>query len=278
MPETRTTTKTLLHNEPLSFMVLEDSEPDVALLRHYLDKIFSRDFSIRHFIHPELARKTIRGEHVDFLFVDYRLIDDQNGVEFLRDLRSNGQNFPALVMSGYGNDDMISQVNAIQNTWYMDKNKLSRDVLHQILSYGIQGVTRKGSEERVTIMMYDDNPADASLVKSYMEAYSDLSIEFLYTDDYSQALNWGVVWEPDVMLVDYMIPQLQQANTNVNNGLSFVRRILETRYDGEILLITGFSNLEDVRREAHRVGVSQFLPKNDLTPETLVLSIRDAIA
>lgn len=74
--------------------------------------------------------------------------------------------------------------------------------------------------------------------------------------------------EPDVVLMDISMPGL--------NGVEATRRIVSTRPDARVLMVTGSDALEDVEA-ARGAGAAGYMTKDRIADE-LVVAILDAAA
>ena len=66
--------------------VIDDSEEDKEILRHYLNTIPDLTFEILHFCDAESAFEALQHAKIDLVFLDY-LLGETSGIDLLRQLR-----------------------------------------------------------------------------------------------------------------------------------------------------------------------------------------------
>ncbi len=103
------------------------------------------------------------------------------------------------------------------------------------------------------ILIIDDNPTNILLLKRLIERM-DAGHEPVCFTDPVQALAWCGDGTPDLLLIDYMMPEL--------DGIEFIQqfRILSGCKDIPVVMITADSN-RDIRYKALEVGANDFLNK-----------------
>lgn len=102
------------------------------------------------------------------------------------------------------------------------------------------------------IVIIDDNPVNVVVVKSLVKQLPDCeSVEFT---DPLHAIDWCLVNDPDLVVVDYMMPAL--------DGLAFIKmfRAYPGKEEIPVLMVTA-SHESAVRYEALTVGANDFLTK-----------------
>ena len=119
-----------------------------------------------------------------------------------------------------------------------------------------------------TIMMVDDEPINIDMVKMFLE--EEGYKHFITTHDSTQALNLIANNQPDVVLLDLMMPDV--------NGFEILQSI---RADKQLkhtpVIILTSSTDADTKLKALRLGANDFLGK-PVDPSELVLRIRNTLA
>ncbi len=121
------------------------------------------------------------------------------------------------------------------------------------------------------ILLVDDSPSDAALLTRYLTRDQNEEYEVATADSGDVGLELARSLQPDVVLLDYDLPDL--------DGLEFLDEL--TRMHGEadlpvVLAITGQSDPR-VAAELIRRGALDYLAKNDLTEEAVRLAVRQAL-
>ncbi|UCH10570.1 MAG: response regulator [Fidelibacterota bacterium] len=73
----------------------------------------------------------------------------------------------------------------------------------------------------------------------------------------------------DCVILDYKMPQ--------KNGLQVLKEVREAGIETPIIMLTGFGD-EHLAVDLMKAGASDYLPKNDLTPDAISRAVRGAIA
>ena len=123
--------------------------------------------------------------------------------------------------------------------------------------------------EQYTILIVDDSAEDRATYFRYLDRDIISKYKIVEAESGEDGLEQLALIQPDVILLDYLLPDL--------DGLEFIAE-LETLI-GEIppiIMLTGQGN-ELVAVEAMKSGVKDYLVKGKLTPETLIISIKNVL-
>jgi signal transduction histidine kinase len=125
-------------------------------------------------------------------------------------------------------------------------------------------VNRRGPR----ILLVEDNPADAGLVREYLRDWHRPTPELVHAVDLAAAELAVDGAHFDVVLLDCRLPDAQ--------GLDGCRRLLAVRTGLPIVLLTGMDD-EELALQAIEVGVQDYLTKDRLEPDLLQRTIRYSI-
>ncbi|HKX28271.1 MAG TPA: response regulator, partial [Blastocatellia bacterium] len=121
-----------------------------------------------------------------------------------------------------------------------------------------------------TILIVDDTAEDRVAYRRYLRQDSEWEYTILEADSGNQALEICRETQPDCMLLDYRLPDL--------DGLEVLTAL--TGEDGEVpipvVMLTG-ANEVALAVEAMKAGTQNFINKNHLTPVDLQRAIHNAI-
>ncbi len=112
------------------------------------------------------------------------------------------------------------------------------------------------------ILLIDDDPVDRELVR-YQLLGSNENIEYQATDNGQKGLDLIRSWNPDCVLLDLNLPDLQ--------GLELLRKAVKSS-QSPIIVITAHGS-EEIAAEAMRNGAADYLTKGTLNGKTLAHSI-----
>jgi len=125
--------------------------------------------------------------------------------------------------------------------------------------------------ERVRLLMVDDDLVDRLAIRRALEQ-SDLAVEMLEASTAAEALEiCGTAAPFDCWLLDHDLPD--------TTGTELTHRLRERGDLTPVILVTGRAghDNEDLLQAAVDAGITDFLPKSDLSPRRLALRIRFAI-
>ena len=108
------------------------------------------------------------------------------------------------------------------------------------------------SDMSCNIVIIDDEKTSLEMLKKYSSELGDCKASVF--QDSIEALNWCIDNEPDLVVVDYLMPQM--------DGLEFIRAFRATpgRYDIPLLMVTGTTD-KDITFKALEYGATDFLSK-----------------
>lgn len=118
------------------------------------------------------------------------------------------------------------------------------------------------------ILLVEDNPADAGLVREYLRDWQPLAPELVHAVDLAAAELLLGRTPFDVVLLDCRLPDAR--------GLEGCRRLLAVRAGLPIVLLTGMED-DELALQAVEAGVQDYLSKDRLEPEVLKRTIRYSI-
>jgi phosphoserine phosphatase RsbU/P len=124
------------------------------------------------------------------------------------------------------------------------------------------------AEQPVRILLVEDNPGDARLIREILSEASSLRFELDHEQRLSGAREWCAHNEADVVLLDLSLPDARGMET-VAECLTFAAR-------APIIVLTGLND-ETVAVQAVQAGAQDYLVKGQVDSTLLVRSIRYAM-
>jgi PAS domain S-box-containing protein len=122
--------------------------------------------------------------------------------------------------------------------------------------------------ETISILVVEDNPGDARLIKEYLKADTSVSYSIYITTTLAESLKTLSNKKFDVVLVDLGLPDSQ--------GIYTFQEIIHSNPRSPIIIITG-NNDEDLGLEAIKNGAQNYMVKNQINSTLLIRTIKYAI-
>lgn len=118
------------------------------------------------------------------------------------------------------------------------------------------------------LLLVEDNPADAELIKEYLEEDQNFNYTVVETRTLSETLELLAQKNIDVVLLDLSLPD--------SSGLDTVRTLLADFPKIVLVVLTGLKD-HQIALQAVRFGAQDYLEKDQLTPKLLHRSVAYAI-
>lgn len=124
------------------------------------------------------------------------------------------------------------------------------------------------SEIKLRILYVEDNPDDQMILKHALKENRQLNYEIVTVDTAAKGVTKLQKERFDLVLSDYRLPDM--------TGTEFIRELKKNDTSTPIILLTGKGN-ENVAVEAMKLGVRDYIVKEDITPKRLMQSINDIL-
>ncbi|MBN2018175.1 MAG: PAS domain S-box protein [Candidatus Cloacimonetes bacterium] len=121
---------------------------------------------------------------------------------------------------------------------------------------------------RLNILLVEDNPGDAELIKEYIFDTSLRNSVFTEAHTLQEAIMFCVEQDFDVILLDLGLPD--------SNGLSTITKLLQCEKKVPIIVLTGLED-EKIALDAIRLGAQDYITKSNINPDVLVRILRYSI-
>ncbi len=120
------------------------------------------------------------------------------------------------------------------------------------------------SKNRLSILLIEDNPADAHLTKMYLEDTSH-KIDIFHSDTFFEGMNYIANQEIDIALLDLSLPD--------SSGFKTLTRYMEKASHVPVIVMTGINN-EIIGNQSVKAGAQDFLVKGQFDSKILGRVIR----
>ncbi|TVR78857.1 MAG: response regulator [Chitinophagaceae bacterium] len=122
-------------------------------------------------------------------------------------------------------------------------------------------------ENTIRILLIEDNPGDAFLIKFYLEQSSIKNYNLIHAEFLSSALDLLSKNEFDIILLDLNLPD--------SEGMNSLNEVQKHSVDSVVIVLTGLTD-EELGKEAMRSGAQDLLTKGEFDGKVLNSSIRFA--
>ena len=118
----------------------------------------------------------------------------------------------------------------------------------------------------ITILLLDDDPEFHEIFEDFIDlALNGRTFNLFTATDIDTAIGLAMEFQPQVIFADYRL--------GAETGIEFLRRYSMTDGTASRILLTGYGS-EDAEEEALAAGAVDFLPKDDISPESLARALR----
>ncbi|MEH2063128.1 MAG: PAS domain-containing protein [Nostoc sp.] len=126
------------------------------------------------------------------------------------------------------------------------------------------------SQQQRTLLIVDDSPEDRELYRRYLLRDREYSYNILEATLGQQGLELWQQHQPDAVLLDYRLPDL--------DGLEFLAQLqlLSQQPCLPVIVVTGQGN-EAIAVKAMKAGAQDYIVKGQITPEGLQIAVNTAI-
>ncbi len=118
------------------------------------------------------------------------------------------------------------------------------------------------------LMVIEDNPGDALLVKEYLAATEIIKFNFVFFDTLARLEKSENIFKPAVILLDLSLPD--------SSGINTFERVYSKYNDVPIIILSGYDD-EEIAYEAVKKGAQDYLIKGNINPKILQLAVIYAI-
>jgi len=124
------------------------------------------------------------------------------------------------------------------------------------------------SGENLKVLLVDDDEEDFLIIRAKLGKVEHTKYKVDWISNFEEALE--IIWRNgyDIYIVDYHLGE--------HNGLDLLKQALENDCNTPIILLTGQGDRK-IDMEAMKLGASDYLNKNEITPALLERAIRYAI-
>lgn len=152
-------------------LVLEDDDGIAELVTRTLQKAGHEVVWISH---PSAYDSS---NEFDLLIVDYKLSDNSSGLEFYQHMKNSGSNLPAILATGFGDENVLVEALRMGVRDFLPKNQLFLEVLPLIVDRVMRDVQREHELEAARRMQIHTMEIHHRVKNSFQVVHSLLNME-----------------------------------------------------------------------------------------------------
>ena len=123
-------------------------------------------------------------------------------------------------------------------------------------------------EQKIKILLVEDNPGDARLLDVYLKETFNTSFALITTDSLTKGLNLLEERKFDIVILDLSLPD--------STGLDTFKKVNSHSPETPVIVLTGYED-ESIGINAMKLGAQDFLVKGDVNGKELTRSINYSI-
>lgn len=260
--------------ESIRVLVIEDNPGDARLVSHVLGAARGVIFDIRYARDLGSGLQLLKRESVDVVLLDLQLPDAWE-LEGVRRLSTAHPNLPFIALTDSEVPQTILDTIKIGARDYFVKSRLDSDALisailrqtaraRQFQPAGTPaGGTKRDPEQRIYVLVVEDNPGDYALVRRMLSPGKGLRFELVHATKLADAIE-KLRASFDVILLDLGLPDSKDLQT--------LQRLRAKDPSTPVLVLTG---MEDRQKavEALANGAQDYLVKGQVDGQLLSRAI-----
>src|SRR6266568_7131525 len=127
----------LKQTDQLAVLLVEDDEEDYLLTKDMLTELDGAKHELHWVSDSRSALEAARDGKYDVCLVDYRL-GAEDGIELVRELVSNGNDMPVIVLTGHSERDVDVEAARAGAADYLVKGEVSPALLERTIRYAMR--------------------------------------------------------------------------------------------------------------------------------------------
>ncbi len=152
-------------------LLVDDSEDTFEIIKNILNDLNFTDLSWA--VNIKEALTVLKQDRFDLILLDH-FLDDGTGFDFLTRITKEGIKIPVVVITGYGNEMLVSQMIQAGAYDYLPKNKISTESLSRAINNTIEKarlkIEAKKAQARIAEMSTIDELTRLANRRYFMEA------------------------------------------------------------------------------------------------------------
>jgi len=154
-----------MSSNALTVFAVDDDEGELELLSRVLEGIPNIDIEIHKYTDPNLALIEFMNHNADLIFLDYQL-GEMTAIDLLHQLRRIGDQRPAIVLTGRGDEYAAAELTRAGADDYIIKVDLEVEVLRKAIARALAAYAKRLSEAEVVKHAFELERANEKLEKA----------------------------------------------------------------------------------------------------------------
>lgn len=138
-------------------LLVDDSDDDFEIIKETLRDISFTDLS--RAVNIKEALTVLKQDRFDLILLDH-FLDDGTGFDFLASIAKEGIEIPVIVVTGYGDEMLVSQMIQAGAYDYLPKSKLSTESLSRAINNTIEKARLKAEAKKAQARMAEMSTID----------------------------------------------------------------------------------------------------------------------
>lgn len=222
------------------------------------------------------AKDLLSKEDFDLAIVDISLVpqegSDTGGFQFVSYVRSSDLwlDLPIVILTGYDSmEKMRVAFKEFRVSDFLAKDKIDRRDFQTFITQAIAtGPRSYAFSEPFKALVIEDNPQWQSRLSRILE---EEGCQVDTASTYGEAINQLTSEVYHLATVDIRLKDLDSADAR---GVELVDMIRRLRNSADVIFISGYGTLEQMRRAAFDLGARDFMDKGDFQPQHFRLRVR----
>lgn len=223
-----------------SAILVVDDEPDAAAVVH---RMLRDRFEVVEAGSGADALALLATRAVDLLLTDQRM-PDMTGIELVRQVRTAHARLPVILVSAYGDSQMIVDALELGVARFLAKPFRGEDLAHVV-----EAVLASRAQSLATVLVVDDSPEIRELLATALGRAGHRTV---CAGNATEALGAAKAQKIDLALVDIALPG--------TSGLELTAALKADRPLLPVIVVSAVESV-DVALEAMRLGVSDYVTK-----------------
>ncbi len=151
--------------EHRTVFAVDDDEGELELLERVLDELPNIEIELHRYTDPNLALIEFMNHNAELIFLDYQL-GDLTAIDLLEQMRRVGDQRPAIVLTGHGDEYAAAELTRAGADDYIIKSDLGVEICRNAIARALAAYAKRLSEAEVVRHAFELERANEQLEKA----------------------------------------------------------------------------------------------------------------